>query len=54
MRELTATPAEARKIIVEGRAKLKRLLKANIASENPKMDVDVVCIWYQCFFQEYA
>jgi AcrR family transcriptional regulator len=50
MRELTATPAEARKMIVEGRAKLKRLLKANIASENPKMDVDVVCDLVSVFF----
>jgi AcrR family transcriptional regulator len=50
MRELTAAPAEARKMIVEGRAKLKRLLKANIASENPKMDVDVVCDLVSVFF----
>jgi AcrR family transcriptional regulator len=50
MRELTAIPAEARKMIVEGRAKLKRLLKTNIASESPKMDVDVVCDMVSVFF----
>ena len=50
MRELTGLPPEARKVIVDGRAKLKRLLKANIASENPKMDVDVVCDLVSVFF----
>jgi AcrR family transcriptional regulator len=50
MRELAAMPAEARKIIVAGRAKLKRLLKENIASKNPKMDVDVVCDLVSVFF----
>jgi TetR/AcrR family transcriptional regulator, copper-responsive repressor len=50
MREVSGLPPEARKIIVEGRAKLKRLLKANIAAENPKMDVDVVCDLLSVFF----
>jgi len=50
MRELTGLPPEARKAIVDGRAKLKRLLKANIASENPKMGVDVVCDLVSVFF----
>ena len=50
MRELTGLPPEARKVIVDGRAKLKRLLKANIAAENPKMDVDVVCDLVSVFF----
>src|ERR1700692_4589433 len=50
MRELSGLPQEARKVIVDGRAKLKRLLKANIASENPKMDVDVVCDLVAVFF----
>jgi AcrR family transcriptional regulator len=50
MREVNGLPPEARKIIVEGRAKLKRLLKANIAAENPKMDVDVVCDLLSVFF----
>ena len=50
MRELKSLPQEARKVIVDGRAKLKHLLKANIASENPKMDVDVVCDLVSVFF----
>jgi AcrR family transcriptional regulator len=50
MREVNGLPPEARKIIVEGRAKLKRLVKANIASEHPKMDVDVVCDLVSVFF----
>jgi AcrR family transcriptional regulator len=50
MREVNGLPPEARKIIIEGRAKLKRLLKANIAAENPKMDVDVVCDLLSVFF----
>jgi AcrR family transcriptional regulator len=50
MRELTGLPPEARKVIVDGRAKLKRLLKANIAAENPKMDVDVLCELVSVFF----
>jgi hypothetical protein len=50
MREVNGLPPGARKIIVEGRAKLKRLLKANIAAENPKMDVDVVCDLLSVFF----
>jgi AcrR family transcriptional regulator len=50
MRELSGLPPEARKVIVGGRAKLKRLLKANIAAENSKMDVDVVCDLVAVFF----
>jgi TetR/AcrR family transcriptional regulator, copper-responsive repressor len=50
MRELTALPQEARKVIADGRAKLKRLLKANIASENPKIDVDDLCDLVSVFF----
>ncbi len=50
MRELKSLPPEARKVIVDGRAKLKHLLKANIASENPKMDVDMVCDLVSVFF----
>jgi AcrR family transcriptional regulator len=50
MRELTGLPPEARKVIVEGRAKLKRLLKANIASENPRTDVDALCDLVSVFF----
>jgi len=50
MRELTSLPPEARRVIVDSRAKLKRLLKANIAAENPKMDVDVVCDLLSVFF----
>ena len=50
MRELSSLPPEARKVIVDSRAKLKHLLKANIASENPKMDVDMVCDLVSVFF----
>lgn len=50
MRELTSLPPEALKVIVDNRAKLKRLLKANIAAEHPKMDVDVVCDLVSVFF----
>src|ERR1700730_12274182 len=50
MRELTGLPPEAHKVIFDGRAKLKRLLRVNIASENPKMDVDVVCDLVSVFF----
>ena len=50
MRELSGLPPEARKVIADGRAKLKRLLKANVAAENPKTDVDVVCDLVLVFF----
>src|SRR5882724_1247578 len=50
MRELNSLPPEARKVIVDSRAKLKHLLKANIASENPKMDVDMICDLVSVFF----
>jgi len=50
MRELPGLPPEARKVIGAGRAKLKRLLKTNIAAENPKMDVDVVGDLVSVFF----
>jgi AcrR family transcriptional regulator len=50
MRELSGLPPEARKVIVDGRARLKRLMKANIAAEIPKMDVDVVCDLVSVFF----
>jgi hypothetical protein len=50
MRELPGLPPEARKVIADGRAKLKRLLKTNIAAETPKMDVDVVCDLVSVFF----
>jgi AcrR family transcriptional regulator len=38
MRELDGLPAEAWKVIAEGSAKIKELLRANIAAENPKID----------------
>jgi AcrR family transcriptional regulator len=50
MRELEALPSEARKVIADGRGKLNRLLRANIASENPKMDVDAMCDLISVFF----
>jgi len=42
MRELDCLPAEARKVIADGSAKLKQLLGANVAVENPKMDAKPV------------
>ena len=40
MRELDGLPAEARKVIADGRAKLNQLLRANVAFQTPKMDVN--------------
>lgn len=50
MRELDCLPAEARKVIADGTAKLKRLLRANIAVEKPKMDAKSVCELISAFF----
>ena len=50
MRELPSLPPAAHKVIADGRAKLKHLLKKNIASENPKMDLDVICDLVSVFF----
>jgi TetR/AcrR family transcriptional regulator, copper-responsive repressor len=50
MRELTGLPPEARKMISDALGKLKHLLRANIAAENPKMDVDVLCDLVLVFF----
>jgi hypothetical protein len=50
MRELTGLPPEARKTISDALGTLKRLLRVNIAAENPKMDVDVLCDLVLVFF----
>jgi TetR/AcrR family transcriptional regulator, copper-responsive repressor len=50
MRELDGLPAEARKVIADGRAKLNQLLRANVAVEKPKMDVNSVCELISAFF----
>jgi AcrR family transcriptional regulator len=50
MRELTGLPPEARKVIADARTKLRRLLRTNVAAENPKMDVDVLCDLVSVFF----
>ncbi len=50
MRELDGLPAEARKAIVDGRAKLNRLVRANVAFEKPKMDVNSLCELISAFF----
>jgi TetR/AcrR family transcriptional regulator, copper-responsive repressor len=50
MRELDCLPAEARKVIADGSAKLKQLLRANVAVENPKIDVKSVCELISVFF----
>jgi TetR/AcrR family transcriptional regulator, copper-responsive repressor len=48
IRELPGLPPEARKVIADGRAKLERPLKANVAAA--KMDVDVLCDLVLVFF----
>ena len=50
MRELDCLPAEARKVIADGSAKLKQLLRANVAVENPKIDVKSVSELISVFF----
>jgi AcrR family transcriptional regulator len=50
MRELDGLPAEARKVIAEGRAKLNQMLLANVAFEKPKMDVNSLCELISAFF----
>jgi len=50
MRELDSLPAEARKVIADGTAKLKQLLRANVAVENPKIDVKSVSELISVFF----
>lgn len=50
MRELDGLPAEARKVIADGRAKLNQLLQANVAFEKPKMDVSSLSELIFAFF----
>jgi TetR/AcrR family transcriptional regulator, copper-responsive repressor len=50
MRELDGLPKEARKVIVDGRAKLNQLLRSNVAAEKPKMDVRSLCELISAFF----
>ena len=50
MRELDNLPPEARKLILDDRARLHRLLRANLASEKPKMDVNALCELICAFF----
>jgi TetR/AcrR family transcriptional regulator, copper-responsive repressor len=50
MRELDCLPAEAREVIADGNAKLKQLLRANVAFEKPKMDVNSLCELISAFF----
>jgi hypothetical protein len=50
MRELDCLPAEARKVIADGSAKLKQLLRANVAVEKPRMDVKSLCELISAFF----
>jgi AcrR family transcriptional regulator len=50
MRELDCLPAEARKVIADGTTKLKELLRANVAAENPKMDAKSACEMISVFF----
>jgi AcrR family transcriptional regulator len=50
MRELDGLPAEARKVIAAGCAKLNQLLRANVAFEKPKMDVNSLCELISAFF----
>jgi hypothetical protein len=50
MRELDGLPTEARKAIADGHAKLKQLLRANVAFETPQMDVNSLCELISSFF----
>lgn len=50
MRELDGLPAEAQKVITAGHAKLNQLLRANVAFEKPKMDVNSLCALISTFF----
>ena len=50
MRELDGLPAEARKVIADASAKLKQLLRANIAFEKPNIDVNSLCELISAFF----
>ena len=50
MRELDGLPTEARKVIADGTAKLKQLLRANVAAEEPRMDVKSLCELISAFF----
>jgi AcrR family transcriptional regulator len=50
MRELDGLPAEARKVIADGLAKLNRLVRANVAFEKPTMDVNSLCDLISAFF----
>jgi TetR/AcrR family transcriptional regulator, copper-responsive repressor len=50
MRELSGLPPEAEKIISRGRAKLRRLLKANVTAANPSADSNALCDMISIFF----
>jgi TetR/AcrR family transcriptional regulator, copper-responsive repressor len=50
MRELDCLPAEARKVITNSTAKLKELLRANIAVEKANMDANSLCELISAFF----
>jgi AcrR family transcriptional regulator len=50
MRELDGLPAETRKVIANGHAKLYQLLRENVAFEKPKMDVNSLCELISAFF----
>jgi AcrR family transcriptional regulator len=50
MRELDCLPAEAREVIAHGSAKLKQLLRANIAVESPEIDAKSLCELISVFF----
>jgi AcrR family transcriptional regulator len=50
MRELDCLPAQARKVIADGSAQLKQLLRANVAFEKPSMDVNSLCELISAFF----
>jgi TetR/AcrR family transcriptional regulator, copper-responsive repressor len=50
LRELESLPAEARKVISDGRAKLNKLLRANVVFDKPKMDVNSLRELISSFF----
>ena len=50
LRELSALPPQAEKLITQNRAKLRKALKANVAAANPQADANALCELISVFF----
>lgn len=50
LRELSALPPAAEKIISQGRVRLRKLLKANVTAANPSADGNALCDLISTFF----